>query len=210
MLTPAPTPTFIGAFPVILGVFFMVNARTEIIDIMAPGSIPKGNKDESFFQGVMVHYMFILGIALHASGVTNLALCLGFPGELAMIPLFTTVATMILFMAISRTGIAGAPQFSFPPVPGVVMLPTILATLSYNAYTNWASYGLTAAETKLFAALNVAPVVITQASARSAIRASSAPRTLVTPRPSDVWALMKGKDTRCARAQGRSRGTGCA
>ena len=58
MLTPAPTPTFIGAFPVILGVFFMVNARTEIIDIMAPGSIPKGNKDESFFQGVMVHYMF--------------------------------------------------------------------------------------------------------------------------------------------------------
>ena len=163
MLTPAPTPTFIGAFPVILGVFFMVNARTEIVDIMAPGSIPKGNKDESFFQGVMVHYMFILGIALHASGVTNLALCLGFPGELAMIPLFTTVAAMILFMAIFRTGIAGAPQFSFPPVPGVVMLPTILATLSYNAYTNWASYGLTAAETKLFAALNVAPVVITQA-----------------------------------------------
>ena len=142
MLTPAPTPTFIGAFPVILGVFFMVNARTEIIDIMAPGSIPKGNKDESFFQGVMVHYMFILGIALHASGVTNLALCLGFPGPLAMIPMFTTVAAMILFMAIFRTGIAGAPQFSFPPVPGVVMLPTILATLSYNAYTNWASYGL--------------------------------------------------------------------
>ena len=162
MLTPAATPTFIGAFPVILGVFFMVNARTEIIDIMAPGSIPKGNKDESYLL-VMVHYMFILGIALHASGVTNLALCLGFPGALAMIPLFTTVATMILFMAISRTGIAGAPQFSFPPVPGVVMAPTILATLSYNAYTNWASYGLTAAETKLFAALNVAPVVITQA-----------------------------------------------
>jgi len=40
MLTPAPTPTFIGAFPVILGVFFMVNARTEIVDIMAPGSRP--------------------------------------------------------------------------------------------------------------------------------------------------------------------------
>lgn len=163
MLTYAPTPTFIGAFPVILGVVFMINARTEIVDIMVPGSIPKGNKDEAYFQGVMVHYMFILGIALHGFGMTNLALCLGFPGPLAMIPPFATLTAMALFMAIFRTGIAGAPQFSFPPVPGVVGLPTILATLSYSAYTNWDSYGLTAAETKLFAALNVAPVAITQA-----------------------------------------------
>ena len=155
-----PGPVFIAAFPFVLGLIFMINARTEIVDIMVPGSIPKGNKDVSYFQGVMVHYFFILGIAIHAMGVVNLAICLGFPPTLAFLPAFTTLTAMALFMAIFRTGIAGAPKFSFPPIPGVIGLPTITGVLAYQAFNAWESYGLTDLEKMVFAALVLGPIVL--------------------------------------------------
>lgn len=161
-LEAQPAAAFISAFPLILGIVFMINARTEIVDIMAKGSIPKGNPDQGYFQGVMVHYFFILGIALHAIGVTNLALCLGYPPDLAVIPFFITLTAMALFMALMRTGIAGAPKFSFPPIPGVIGLPVISSVLSWNAYVNWGAYGLTELEVNGLAVLVVVPIVITQ------------------------------------------------
>ena len=46
-----PEAVFIAAFPILLGLIFMIKARTEMVDIMKPGSIPKayGNKDAAFF-----------------------------------------------------------------------------------------------------------------------------------------------------------------
>jgi hypothetical protein len=160
-----PEAVFIAAFPILLGLIFMIKARTEMVDIMKPGSIPKayGNKDAAFFQGVMVHYFFILGIAVHVLGVINLGICLGYPPVLAFLPAFACLTTMVLFMAIFRTGIAGAPSFNFPPIPGVIGLPIITGVLAYQAQQEWEGYGFTDEEKMGFAALVLAPIVITQA-----------------------------------------------
>ena len=161
-LDAQPNPVFAACFPVILGIVFMVNARKELAEVFKPSAIPKGNKDQAFFAGAITHLMFILGIIVHSMGVMNLALGIGYPVQLALLPPFATLATLLVFMAVTRTGICGAPGFNFPPVPGVIGLPIILGTLLYNAYTNWDSYGLTDYETTVLAALVAAPVLISQ------------------------------------------------
>lgn len=134
-------------------------AREEMAVIMHKDAIPTQSKDRSFFQGVMTHYMFILAILALVSGLANIGfVILKLPAAMAMLPGFSLLSGVLLWMAIGRTSIVGAPGFSFPPAAGVVLLPLTTLALLVDCYLHFESYKEHISP--IFVALMVVPHVV--------------------------------------------------
>ena len=108
---------------------------------MHASAIPKQSKDRAFFQGVMTHYMFIIAILALINGLSNVGfVVLKLPPAMAMLPSFSVLAGVLIWMAVTRTSIVGAPGFSFPPVAGVVLLPLTTIVMLTVCYQNFDKY----------------------------------------------------------------------
>ena len=54
-------------------------------------------------KGALVHFFFITGAIVHTLGFTFLAMCLGYPSGMAMIPIFPMITLVNLGQAVTKT-----------------------------------------------------------------------------------------------------------
>ena len=145
------------------GIIFMATGKVQVEHAFAGIPVLTGKPLAPEVGGFILHCLFILGCIAWCWGMVCTALAFGVMPAPAITTGATSLAVVLLFMAVKGTSITGLPGFYGPPIPARIIVGTIALVANANVITTlieggsapvafWIIYVLAIAVPQLFGA----------------------------------------------------------